>query len=113
MTIERIIVDYLSRSLSVPVSGEVPINKPEEFVTVDKIGSGVRNHIRSATLAIQSWSMSQDSASALNDTVKAAMDGAVALDAISSSHCETDYNFTNTATKRHRYQAVYDVVYHI
>ena len=112
MTIEQIIVGYLSSSLSVPVSGDVPINKPDEFVTVEKIGSGEKDHIRSATLAIQSWSMSQDSASTLNEAVKAAMDGAVVLDAISRSHCETDYNFTDTSTKRHRYQAVYTVVYH-
>lgn len=112
MTIEQIIVDYLRDALSVPVSGEKPIGPVSEFVTVEKIGSSARNYIKSATLAIQSWSTSQDSASALNETVKCAMDNAVTLDAVSSSRCETDYNFTDTSTKRHRYQAVYTVVYY-
>ena len=112
MTIEQIIVDYLRDALPVPVSGEVPIGPASEFVTVEKTGSNERNHIKSATLAIQSWSGSQDSASILNEAVKAAMDNAITLDSISRSHCETDYNFTDTTTKRHRYQAVYEVVYH-
>ena len=112
MTIEQIIVDHLSRMLSVPVSGETPANKPAEFVTVEKTGSSTQNRIKSATLAIQSWSTSQSSASALNETVKAAMDDAAALAAVSSARCETDYNFTDTSTKRHRYQAVYTVVYY-
>ena len=33
------------------------------------------------------------------------------LDAVSASRLNSDYNFTDTTTKRYRYQAVYDLVY--
>lgn len=110
--IEQTIIEYLSGVLSVPVSGDVPSNLPAEFVTVEKVGSREVNRIKTARIAVQSWSASRASAAALNETVKAAMDNAVTLDTISRSHCETDYNFTDVATKRPRYQAVYEVVYY-
>lgn len=50
-------------------------------------------------------------AARLNERVKAAMDSAAELDAVSASRLNSDYNFTDTTTKRYRYQAVYDLVY--
>lgn len=112
--IEAIIISYLASALGsdISVSGEVPRPMPETFVTVEKTGSSETNYIKRATLAIQSWAGSQAAAAALNEEVKTAMDAAVTLDSISRSHCETDYNYTNTSTDRNRYQAVYDLVYY-
>lgn len=114
--IESIIIDYLTSALTdenrtVPVSGLVPSPMPAVFVTVEKIGSGEENRIRRATLAVQSWAETEAAAALLNERVIAAMYMAPALPEISSVQCETDYNFTDTTTKRARYQAVFRVVY--
>ena len=48
-------------------------------------------------------------AAALNELVKTAADSLVTLDEIASAKLNSDYNFTDTTTKRYRYQAVYDI----
>lgn len=110
--IEATVIDYLNNVLSVPVSGEVPSPTPVAFVTVEKIGSSVENHLRSASFAVQSWAGSEADAAALNVTVRNAMEAMITLPNISRSHCETDYNFTDTTTKHSRYQAVFEVVFY-
>lgn len=110
--IETIVLDYLSEALSIPVSMEVPENPPDQFVVIEKTGGGEENHIKSATLAIQSIAPSLYEAAVLNEDVKTAMDGIAALDAIGRSSLNSDYNFTDTASKRYRYQAVFDLIYY-
>ena len=110
--IEPIIIEYLSEQLSVPVSGAVPANPPDTFLTVEKTGSRRSNRIDAATIVVQSWAPSIAQAAALNDRVKAAMEEIVRLDVISSCNLDTDYNYTDTTRKRCRYQAVFDVVYY-
>jgi len=48
-------------------------------------------------------------AAALNELVKNAVDSLIELDEIASVKLNTDYNFTDTTTKKYRYQAVYDI----
>ena len=50
-------------------------------------------------------------AARLNEQAKAAMDALPARRGIGAARLETDYNFTDTATHRYRYQAVYRVVH--
>ena len=110
--IEKIVLDYLLTELSVPVVMEKPKTVPEEYVLIEKTGSGVENLINRATLAIQSVSsLSLYRAATLNETVKEAMDSIITLPAVSKSKLNSDYNFTNTETKEYRYQAVYDLVF--
>ena len=110
--IETIVLDYLSEALSVPVSMEVPEDPPDQFVVIEKTGGGEENHIKSATLAIQSVADSLYQAAVLNEAVKAYMDGISDLDSIGRSSLNSDYNFTDTASKRYRYQAVFDLIYY-
>lgn len=112
MTIEEFIIDYLDPLITgIHVGGSVPHPMPNEFVTVEKTGSRTEDLIDSATVAIQSWSTGRADAAALNERVKAAMAGLTALPQISRCALNSDYNYTDTTTKRSRYQAVYDVVY--
>ena len=105
--IEIIIKNYLAEKLSVPVVLEVPADLPSE-----KTGSSREERIDRAMLAIQSYAPSMYEAARLNERVKVAMDSAAELDAVSASRLNSDYNFTDTTTKRYRYQAVYDLVYY-
>ena len=112
--IEATVRNYLNNALDVPVYMEVPkdVTLPGEFVVVEKTGSGRTNYINTATIALQSYAGSLYSASLLNESVKAAMDNIIALDDICDSQLDSDYNFTDTTTKEHRYQAVYDVTHY-
>lgn len=109
--IEIIIKNYLAEKLSVPVALEVPADPPKSFILLEKTGSSREERIDRAVLAIQSYAPSMYEAARLNERVKAAMDSAAELDAVSASRLNSDYNFTDTTTKRYRYQAVYDLVY--
>ena len=113
--IEKILRDYLTTALApVPVYLAVPPDPPERYVFMDKTGGGVTNLLKDATFAFQSVSAnSLEEAAMLNEDVKEALDGCVALPEIVRAKLNSDYNFTHydikeDATKRYRYQAVYD-----
>ena len=109
--VEETIMNYLSKTLAVPVHMERPENEPISYVLIEKTGSNTTNHIESATLAIQSYAASMYDAAALNCRVKAAMNGSIQLPEISRCDCNSDYNYTDTTKKKYRYQAVFDIVY--
>lgn len=110
--IEETLINYLSSALSLSVYAEEPHKPPGEYLIVEKIGSSSENYIESATIAIQSYSKTLYDVAKLNECVKSAMSDIVALPNISSCKLNSDYNFTDTETKRYRYQAVYDIVYY-
>lgn len=109
--IEKIVMDYLDATLSVPSYPEKPEKKPEKYVLIEKTGSSEENFIKSATITIKSHANSLWEAAELNEEVKAAMNNIISLDSISKSKLNTDYNYTDTSKKKYRYQAVYDLVY--
>lgn len=109
--IEKTIYDYLKSCMDVPVYMEKQDSMPETYLLIEKTGSSVSNYIYSATFAIQSYSTSMYKASELNETVKEKMDDLITLPNISKSSLNSDYNFTDTQTKKYRYQAVYDIYY--
>lgn len=109
--IENTIYDYLNSCMDVPVYMEKQDAMPETYVLIEKTGSSVSNYIYSATFAIQSYSTSMYKASELNEIVKEKMDDLITLPNISKSSLNSDYNFTDTQTKKYRYQAVYDIYY--
>lgn len=110
--IEKIVQDYLSNHLTVPVKMEIPKEKTQRFVVIEKAGSRRENCITSSTIAIQSYGGTLLEAAELNEEVKAVMDGIIDLPEISWVELNTDYNYTDTAQKRYRYQAVYDLVHY-
>lgn len=109
--VEETIMNYLSKTLAVPVHMERPENEPISYVLIEKTGSNTTNHIESATLAIQSYAASMYEAAVLNCRVKEAMKNSAMLPEISCCSCNSDYNYTDTTKKKYRYQAVFDIVY--
>lgn len=118
--IEKDVLDYLSANIDVPVLMEVPevpsetfSEMPQEFVVIEKIAGSVTNHIRFATFAIQSYSLeSLYAAAELNDNVHDVMDVMVSnVENVSESKMVADTNFTDTSTKRYRYQCLYNIFY--
>ena len=109
--VEKIMLDYLSANLTVPVFMEEPTDDQTSYVLIEKTGSSQTNHIPTATLAFQSYGASLLDAATLNNTVKQVVNDAIQLDTISSVRLNSDYNFTDTATKKYRYQALFVVTY--
>lgn len=109
--IETILFDYLSQTASVPVYMMRPPTPPYKYIILEKTGSTRSNYIDSATIAVQSYAPTLYEAAELNEEAKELMLNAVELPEVSSSKLRTDYNFTNTASKQPRYQAVFDVTY--
>lgn len=108
--IEKVILDYLKAELAVPVLMEKPdLSLYPRFVLFEKTGSGRSNRLPSSTFAFQSYAESMYQAAVLNDAVKTAVDNLVTLDEIGSVRLNSDYNYTDTNTKKYRYQAVYDI----
>ena len=109
--VEKIVKDYLQSSLGIPVRLEEEDDLGNEYVLIEKTGSGKENHVESATLEVQSFSTSIYGAATLNERVKAAMEKIIELDDISKCELNSDYNYTDTNRKKYRYQAVFDIVY--
>ena len=107
--IEITILNHLKTKLTVPVRLEKPEPSPTEYVLFEKTGSSRNNHLVASTFAFQSYSDTMYGASALNELTKQAVDSLIELDDIASVKLNTDYNFTDTTTKKYRYQAVYDI----
>ncbi len=112
--IELTILNYLASRIEVPVFMEEPEpdNLPDEYIIIEKTGSSVENFIYSATFAVQSYGPTLYRAALLNEAVKDAMLEIIVLDEISRCDLNSDYNYTDTATKRYRYQAVFDLVHY-
>lgn len=109
--VEKIVKDYLQSSLGIPVRLEEEDDLGNEYVLIEKTGSSKKDHISTATIAIQSYSVSLYGAASLNERVKEAMEKIIERNDISKCELNSDYNYTDTARKRYRYQAVFDIVY--
>jgi hypothetical protein len=86
-----------------------PENRPERYVIIEKTCSTLTDHIETATIAIQSYGETLLDAMQINEAVKASMFNAIESNAFSKIELNSDYNFTDTATKRPRMQAVFVV----
>lgn len=109
--IEVILLDYLSTALNVPCYMEEPADPEESYIIIEKTAGRNDEHISRATFAIQSYGASLYDAASLNLEVKIAM-ASINLPEIARAALNSDYNFTDTTTRRYRYQAVYDIVYY-
>lgn len=110
--IEKIVQDFLADRLPVPVWMEIPPNPPERFVLLEKTGSYEEEGLHYATLAMQSYGKTLWNVLQLNQAVKNTMEHLDELDSICRVELNNDYHFSDPATKRRRYQAVFDVVYY-
>ena len=109
--IEKIVRDYLKETLNIGVYLEVEKDNPP-FIVLEKTGSREENYITRATIAVQSYGTSMYEAASLNAQVIDAMKQIIELDEISDCELNSDYNYTDTETKRYRYQAVFNITHY-
>jgi len=109
--IAKTLIDFLSDELDVFVGMESPA-QTADYVIIDQTGSSFSNRIKTTTFAIQSYGATLYDAMVLNDSVHEAMDRFTEHPSVAGVHLETDYNFTDTATKQYRWQAVYQITHY-
>lgn len=109
--IEKIIIDYLIAN-GIDAYMEMPENPGDDVVIVQKTSSSYTDYVKKATFAIQSYGRTLYDAASNNEIIKDLMLNIVARDDIGACKLNADYNYTNTTTKKYRYQAVFDVVYY-
>lgn len=122
--IEKIVLDYLTEQMTteqtiVPVFMELPEvpsedypTMPGRFIVLEKVGGGLTDHINSGSIAVQSYSLnSLYDAAALDEEVRGVMLNMVTQGAISGIRLASNYNHTDTRTKRYRYQSVFEIYY--
>lgn len=112
MMIEVTILNHLKSKLPVPVYLESPENQPSKYVLFEKTGSARSNHLLASTFAFQSYAGSLYEAAYLNEQLKQAVDSLIELAEIGRVTLNSDYNFTDTTTKKYRYQAVFDITHY-
>lgn len=110
--IEKIIRDYLLNVLDVPVYIDVPADPGDSYVVIDRTGGSETEHIRSATVAVQSYAPRKIAAAELHEQVLALLPGVATGEAVSACTVNAEYDYTDEETKRYRYQAVFDIVYY-
>ena len=107
--IEIVIKQFLDKNLTAPIYFEKPANPPKRYVLFEKTSGGEKDHISSSTFAFQSYAESMYEAAKLNEELKRAVKNLIIENDISHIKLNSDYNFTDTTTKEHRYQAVFDI----
>lgn len=110
--IEKVILDHLNKYLTVAAYMEEPEQPTTSYVILERVGSSRENMIETASFAVQSYGKDLLEAATLNDTVKEIMYNLVECKEVASCKLQTDYNFTDPATMRYRYQALFDVVHY-
>lgn len=109
--IEIKIKDFLKEKLNIPVLYEEPKEEIKSYIVIEKISAAKNNLLSSSVYAFKSYANSLYEAMLLNEKLKSNVELLITLDDISSVKLNSDYNFTDTETKKYRYQAVFDI-YH-
>ena len=107
--IELILKKFLETKIDIPVVLEHQPNLPKRYILLEKTSSKRDNLLKSSVVAIQSYAESLYEAAKLNEKIKEIVDQLVLVDEVSGVRLNSDYNFTDTETKKYRYQAVYDI----
>lgn len=113
--IEKVVLDYLTAELDVPVMMEAPEvpsedfpEVPARFVVIEKVGARKENRGNTASIAFQSYAESMYEAAALDEAVREAVENIIVLNAIAGVRLTSNYNHTDPRTKQYRYQCVYE-----
>lgn len=111
--IEVSILNYLKTALpTTQITMEIRQDMPSSFVFLEKTGSSQNDRLFSSVFAVQSYGPSLYEAMLLNEEVKEAMFAAETLSEVTKVQLNSDYNYTDTATKKPRYQAVFVITHY-
>ena len=104
INIEARLVAFLRYELDVPVDADVPANKPERFVSLERVG-GERDTFRDLPrVAIQAWAVTRYGASELASDVADALERFKFEPGIARVEVGSTINFPDPESNKPRYQ---------
>lgn len=109
--IERIVIEYLIKTLNIPTYAEKPNKNPNEYIVIKNIDSGRSNQIDAVTFSIMSYAQTLDKALELNTRVKNAMYDIVSLENVSSCKLGGGGQRIDTQTKTYAYESIFNIYY--
>ena len=109
--IEKIIREYLAGALDVPVFLEIPEEKPDTYVSLQKAQGSLVNHVGSSVFYIRSVAPSLFESALLNERVKEAMLENDVHDLVYGARLITEFNATEPEIHEYRYQSTI-TIYH-
>ena len=107
--IEVTLREYLDENLkTIPVLFEKPKNKPDKYVLIHGIDSGVINHIQADTFSFTSIAPSYYEAKVLSDQVKALLFDSIKLPTISSARLGGQNGSANAVEAAYEYELIFN-----
>lgn len=112
--IETTLISYFGTAFpQIPVLAERPSEDiPEKYIVIDNTGTSETHFVKSSVVAVQSYGASLYEAAALNDQILEAARDLITLPEICSCRLNSAYNFSDTASKIYRYQAVFSITHY-
>lgn len=110
--LETMLIAFLSETA--PTFAEFPDEPPADgrFFVIERVGGGTNEKLRTATVAVQCYGATLYAAAGLSEELMGAMEAFYNKPEICSVKLDSCYNYTDTRTKRYRYQAVYDITHY-
>lgn len=108
--IELTIKQYLEDKLKIPVVFEIASDfTKKKFVLIEKLGSNNQDKLYRSSYAFKVYDESLYKTMVLSNIVKSKIEEMIELADFAKIKIDTDYNFTDTETKKYRYQIVVDI----
>lgn len=83
-----------------------------DYLAIEKAGGSGDKMLSNSVITIQSYSKSLAGAAKLSEKMINAMHDIIELPEICRCELNSNYNFTDTARKRYRYQAVFNITHY-
>lgn len=110
--IEKTLLDYLkAHILNVAIEMEIPANRPEKLITIQRIDGGKNNHIKAATFSIECYDTSKYKTVLLNETVKEMMEAFGDEPSVFSCNQGGESDNTDTQNKLYCYETIWNVYF--
>lgn len=110
--IEEILIGYLTPLLNVPVLTDVPEERPEEWVLIQRASQYTEDFVEHGTVILWSYAPTTYRAALLDRNVRKHLALlAERVDSVSKATIENSFNDTDTQTKEHRYRSEVGVVF--
>ena len=113
MLIEQIVIEHLKTILGTDdIYAELPEAVPESFVLLTITDRRQQNFIDSVTMELHSYAKSKAEVSALDKSVRKAMETLVIHDEISSSKIGGGDDEPDVWLEKYRYRSIYNIVFY-
>lgn len=115
--IETVLLNHIktelaNKSLSIPVYFEIPADPPDTLIIIERTGGRYDDHLYRSTFAFRSYAPTLAEAAALDEILVGIVEDSIKQKEIAQAKLNSHYNYTDTSTKKYRYQAVFDFVHY-